>query len=55
LKWRIKERARLERARGKRVYYDSRRLWIEGREWSGREDGREDVGGRVRGCKEGGR
>ncbi|KMQ87341.1 hypothetical protein RF55_13388 [Lasius niger] len=33
MKWRIKERARLERNRGKWVEYDSRRIWTEGREW----------------------
>ena len=33
MKWRIKERVRLERGRGKRVVFDSRGLWIEGREW----------------------
>lgn len=32
LKWRIKEKARLERKRGKKVSFDSRELWIEGRE-----------------------
>jgi len=26
MKWRIKERVRLERAKGKKVYFDSRRL-----------------------------
>ncbi|CAL1672290.1 unnamed protein product [Lasius platythorax] len=38
MKWRIKERARLERSRGKRVEYDSRRLWIEGKEWKWDEE-----------------
>ncbi|CAL1672175.1 unnamed protein product [Lasius platythorax] len=38
MKWRIKERARLERNRGKSVEYDSRRLWIEGKEWKWDEE-----------------
>jgi len=47
MKWRIKERARVERARGKKVYFDSRgkkvyfdsrRLWVEGREWRWRKE-----------------
>lgn len=33
MKWRIKKKARLERAKGNRVVFDSRRLWIEDREW----------------------
>jgi len=32
-KWRIKERTRLERAKGRRMHFDSRRLWVEEREW----------------------
>ncbi|KMQ90337.1 hypothetical protein RF55_9919 [Lasius niger] len=38
MKWRIKERARLERGRGKRVEFDSRGLWVEGREWKWDEE-----------------
>ncbi|KMQ85347.1 hypothetical protein RF55_16172 [Lasius niger] len=33
MKWRIRERARLERGRGKKVVFDTRGLWVEGREW----------------------
>ncbi|XP_029054735.2 vicilin-like seed storage protein At2g18540 [Osmia bicornis bicornis] len=32
-KWRIKEKAREERFKGKRVEYNNRRIWIEGTEW----------------------
>ncbi|KMQ86085.1 hypothetical protein RF55_15044 [Lasius niger] len=38
MKWRIKERARLERNKGKWVEFDSRGLWIEGREWKWDEE-----------------
>ncbi|KMQ84208.1 hypothetical protein RF55_18199 [Lasius niger] len=38
MKWRIKERARLERNRGKRVEYNNRRLWVDGREWKWDEE-----------------
>ncbi|CAL1672461.1 unnamed protein product [Lasius platythorax] len=33
MKWRIKEKARLERNKGNWVVFDSRRIWIEDREW----------------------
>jgi len=32
MKWRIKERARLEKAKGRKVHFDSRRLWVERKE-----------------------
>lgn len=38
LKWRIKEKARMERRRGRRVEYDSGGIWIEGKEWKWNEE-----------------
>ncbi|XP_046142809.1 golgin subfamily A member 6-like protein 6 [Osmia bicornis bicornis] len=33
IRWKIKEKAREERAKGKEVEFSNRRLWIEGKEW----------------------
>ncbi|KMQ82064.1 hypothetical protein RF55_24306 [Lasius niger] len=38
MKWRIKERVRVERNRVERVEYNNRRLWIDGREWKWDEE-----------------
>ncbi|KMQ89255.1 hypothetical protein RF55_11135 [Lasius niger] len=38
MKWRINERARVERNKGKRVEYNKRRLWVDGREWKWYEE-----------------
>ncbi|KMQ87626.1 hypothetical protein RF55_13041 [Lasius niger] len=56
LKWRIAEKARMERRRERKIVNDSRRIWIEGkkwkwdeekerwREWEGEEDRKEGKG-----------
>ena len=33
IRWLIKERAREERGKGKKVEYTSRKLWVDGQEW----------------------
>ncbi|KMQ91715.1 hypothetical protein RF55_8377 [Lasius niger] len=38
LKWRIAEKARVERRRGRKVVNDNRRIWIEGKEWKWDEE-----------------
>ncbi|KMQ90574.1 hypothetical protein RF55_9650 [Lasius niger] len=38
MKWRIKEKARLERNKGNWVVFDSKRIWIEDREWKWDEE-----------------
>lgn len=38
LKWRIKEKARLEGKRGRRVEFDSGGIWIKGKEWKWSEE-----------------
>jgi len=43
LRWLIRERARVEKRREKRVVYDGERIWIEGREWRWDEEEEEWV------------
>ncbi|KMQ85626.1 hypothetical protein RF55_15700 [Lasius niger] len=38
MKWRIKEKAKIERSKGNWVVFDSRRLWIEDRVWKWDEE-----------------
>jgi len=38
VRWRVREKAREERRRGKKVVYEGERIWIEGREWRWNEE-----------------
>ncbi|KMQ87632.1 hypothetical protein RF55_13035 [Lasius niger] len=40
LRWRIGEKARVERRRGRKVVADNRKIWIEGRKWRWNEEKR---------------